>query len=36
VGLLMESLFDPQITDWPEEAKQSVDLLMRGIARSNP
>jgi AcrR family transcriptional regulator len=35
VGLLMESLFDPQITDWQTEAKQSVELLMKGISRRN-
>ncbi len=35
MGLLMESLFDPQIKDWPNEAKNSVELLMNGIARRN-
>jgi AcrR family transcriptional regulator len=34
VGLLMESLFDPQIDEWPDEAKQSINLLMQGIVRS--
>ncbi len=32
IGLLMESLFDPAIPDWPGEAKQSVELLMKGLA----
>lgn len=35
VGLLMQSLFDPQITNWPSEARQSIELLMNGLARSN-
>ena len=33
VGLLMQSLFDPQITDWQKEARQSMELLMQGLAR---
>ena len=33
IGLLMESLFDPQVTDWQNEARQSLELLMNGIAR---
>jgi len=33
IGLLMESLFDPQITDWQAEARQSMELLLNGIAR---
>ena len=33
VGMLMQSLFDPQITDWQTEARQSMELLMNGIAR---
>ena len=33
VGLLMESLFDPQVTNWQIEARQSMELLMNGIAR---
>jgi AcrR family transcriptional regulator len=33
IGLLMESLFDLSITDWPTEARLSVELLMKGIAR---
>jgi AcrR family transcriptional regulator len=33
VGLLMESLFNPQLTDWKTEARQSLELLMNGIAR---
>ena len=33
VGLLMESLFDPHITDWQLEARQSIDLFLNGLAR---
>ncbi|MGE5123174.1 MAG: TetR/AcrR family transcriptional regulator [Acidobacteriaceae bacterium] len=33
IGLLMQSLFDPDIADWQVEAKQSVEVLMNGIAR---
>jgi AcrR family transcriptional regulator len=33
VGMLMQSLFDPQITDWQTEARKSLELLMKGIAR---
>jgi AcrR family transcriptional regulator len=33
VGLLMESLFDPQVTDWQAEARQSMELFLNGIAR---
>jgi AcrR family transcriptional regulator len=33
VGMLMQSLFDPQITNWQSEARQSMELLMNGIAR---
>lgn len=33
VGMLMQSLFDPQITNWQSEARQSMELLMYGIAR---
>lgn len=35
MGLLMQSLFDPDITDWQVEARQSIELLMEGIARRN-
>lgn len=35
MGLLMQSLFDPQVTDWLNEARQSVELLMNGISRRN-
>ena len=35
VGLLMESLFDPNITDWQLEAKQSIQLMLNGLARRN-
>ncbi len=35
IGLLMESLFDPQISDWQAEARLSVELLMQGIIRRN-
>jgi AcrR family transcriptional regulator len=33
VGMLMQSLFDPQIPDWHTEARQSMELLMNGLAR---
>lgn len=33
VGMLMQSLFDPQITDWSSEAKNHMQLLMSGIVR---
>jgi hypothetical protein len=33
MGLLMQSLFDPQIADWQTEAKQSDELLMNGMVR---
>lgn len=33
IGLLMQSLFDPQITDWESEAKNSVELFIKGITR---
>ena len=33
VGLLMESLFDPQVINWQIEVRQSLELLMNGIAR---
>jgi len=33
VGMLMQSLFDPQVTNWQTEARQSMELLMNGIAR---
>jgi hypothetical protein len=36
LGLLMQSLFDPQITDWEKEAKQNMEILMSGMSRSNP
>lgn len=35
VGLLMESLFDPNITDWQLEARQSIELLLNGLSRRN-
>jgi AcrR family transcriptional regulator len=34
IGMLMQSLFDPQIADWQTEARQNMELLMKGIARS--
>ncbi len=34
IGMLMQSLFDPHITGWPKEARESMELLMNGIARS--
>ena len=33
VGLLMESLFNPQVTDWQHEARASLELLLNGISR---
>ena len=33
VGLLMESLFNPQVTDWQQEARASLELLLNGISR---
>jgi AcrR family transcriptional regulator len=33
LGMLMQSLFDPLITDWQDEARRSLELLMKGIAR---
>ena len=33
VGLLMQSLFDPTATDWQRETRQSLELLLNGIAR---
>ncbi|HEX9091805.1 MAG TPA: TetR/AcrR family transcriptional regulator [Anaerolineales bacterium] len=33
LGMLMQSLFDPQIVDWPSEARGNMQLLMNGIAR---
>ena len=35
LGMLMQSLFDPDITDWQSEARQSVELLMNGMVRRN-
>jgi len=33
IGMLMQSLFDPQIANWQSEARQSMELLLNGIAR---
>jgi AcrR family transcriptional regulator len=33
VGLLMESLLNPQVTNWQTEARQSLELLLNGIVR---
>ncbi|MFZ0534949.1 MAG: TetR/AcrR family transcriptional regulator [Anaerolineales bacterium] len=33
LGMLMQSLFDPQVTNWQTEARQSMELLMNGITR---
>jgi AcrR family transcriptional regulator len=33
VGMLMQSLFDPSITDWQTEAKRSMELLLNGLVR---
>jgi AcrR family transcriptional regulator len=32
-GLLMQALFDPTSTDWQAEARESVELVLEGIAR---
>ncbi len=34
LGLLMQAVFDPQGADWSEEAKESIKILMYGLARS--
>jgi AcrR family transcriptional regulator len=34
VGMLMQSLFDPNATNWQNEARQSMEILMNGIVRS--
>ena len=33
IGMLMQSLFDPEITNWPSEARGSMELLMHGFSR---
>jgi AcrR family transcriptional regulator len=33
VGLLMESLLNPQVTNWQTEARQSLEILLHGMAR---
>jgi AcrR family transcriptional regulator len=33
LGMLMQSLFDPQVINWQTEARQSMELLMNGITR---
>jgi AcrR family transcriptional regulator len=33
IGMLMQSLFDTQVFDWQSEARKSIELLMKGIAR---
>jgi AcrR family transcriptional regulator len=33
LGMLMQSLFDPQITNWQTEARQSMELFLNGISR---
>ena len=35
LGMLMQSLFDPQINNWSSEARQHMQLLMHGIARTD-
>ncbi len=32
IGMLMQSLFDPSIADWPSEARQSMELMMKGLS----
>ncbi len=34
LGMLMQSLFDPSISDWRVEARQSIQILMDGMAGS--
>lgn len=36
VGLLVQGLLDPQGADWPAVAKQSIEILMNGLARTPP
>jgi AcrR family transcriptional regulator len=36
IGMLMQSMFDPEITNWQDEARQSMQLLINGIARRKP
>ena len=33
VGLLMQSLFDPQSTNWPDRSQAKLELLMNGFTR---
>jgi len=33
MGMLMQSLFDPQITDWQSEARQTMELMLKGLTR---
>ena len=33
VGMLMQSIFDSSIKDWPTEARQSMELLLNGMVR---
>jgi AcrR family transcriptional regulator len=35
MGLLMQALFDPKNVQWPDEVRQSVDVILYGIARRN-
>jgi AcrR family transcriptional regulator len=35
MGLLMQALFDPKSVLWPDEVRQSVNVILYGIARRN-
>ncbi len=35
VGLLVQGLLDPQGADWPKVAAQSMEILMKGLARDS-
>ena len=36
IGLLMQAMFDPQSTNWGEETRQSIQLLLDGMIRRTP
>jgi AcrR family transcriptional regulator len=33
MGMLMQSLFDPQISDWQSEARQTMEIILKGLTR---
>ncbi len=35
MGLLMQAMFDPQSTDWANEAHQAVELLINGLGKES-